>query len=83
MSLKDEIEAKRKEIASLEQAISDRKRELTALENSRVNCEHSYDLPARHYEHEGSHCIKCGINELHADMLSRDRRFAEVGLLRS
>jgi len=70
MSLKDEIEAKRKEIAALEQSIGDRKRELTALENSRVKCAHTFSAAVRGYEHEGGHCTKCGINQLHADTLA-------------
>lgn len=70
-SLKEQIEAKRKEVLAKREEVWREEKILRQLEESRVHCEHEWDKGVKGYEHEGVYCIKCGINDLYADTLKR------------
>lgn len=75
-TIKEKIDDKRKELQQAREAAWRVEKELRLLEESRVDCEHVWDNGVKGYEHEGVHCIKCGINDMYASTLEKYRKTA-------
>lgn len=60
----------------LQQTLRSIDSKITELHNERFNgCQHEFSKPVPGYEHEGGHCLHCGINEVY--YLSNKERFAK------
>ena len=73
MNLKQLIEHERQVLSNLDRSYRRQREVVAALEESRVNCPHEFDEPIPDYEHEGGACKLCGINELYAQTLEKQR----------
>lgn len=66
-TLKQQIEECEYEIRQRQYAIDQYRLKLRSLEVERFDCEHEFTAPIKGYEHEGGTCVKCGINQVHAE----------------
>ena len=66
MSLIKEIEHAQTLLRLAEQEVRARKDIIAKLEGQRSQCRHIFRPAVKGYEHEGGHCIECGINEVYA-----------------
>jgi hypothetical protein len=65
VTLLDQInhaEKKRREIA---RQLAEQDAMIMELKSYRFECDHNFAPALKGYEHEGGHCRKCGINEVH------------------
>jgi hypothetical protein len=73
-TLKEQIAEAKYEISQRREAIKVYERLVTFLEEQRVNCDHEWDAGVKGWEHEGVHCVKCGINDQYAATLKRMKK---------
>lgn len=73
MSLKQQILYAEQRVREAEDELQRRKDQVRILSAKRVDCKHEFDAPMKGYEHEGGYCIQCGINELYARTLARQK----------
>lgn len=60
----------------MQKALQDIQNKIFDLKQDRINaCHHEFSKPVPGYEHEGGHCLHCGINEVY--YLSNKERFAK------
>lgn len=64
MTLIDEINGAKITLRELQRAVAQQQARIKELEYSRFDCDHEWGQPIKNYEHEGEHCIKCGINSI-------------------
>lgn len=65
ISLKDQIEHAEKTRIEMSKRLIEQAQLIAELKSYRWDCDHEFAPALKGYEHEGGHCIKCGINEVY------------------
>jgi hypothetical protein len=64
MTLLEQINQQQQVVHAAEDARREAAVQLNKLLDQRMDCDHDFSKPLKGYEHEGGHCVKCGINEV-------------------
>lgn len=64
VTLKEQIEHAEKKRREIAQRLAEQDAVIAELKSYRFECDHNFAPALKGYEHEGGHCIKCGINEV-------------------
>jgi hypothetical protein len=64
VTLLDQIEHAEKQRRELAKRLAEQDAMIAELKSYRFECNHDFASALKGYEHEGGHCIKCGINEV-------------------
>lgn len=65
-TLLDQITHAQKHLRQLQDRIAEQEQLIRVLEDLRAECNHTWGVPVKGYEHEGVLCTKCGINDMYA-----------------
>lgn len=64
ITLLDRIEHAKKQRREIAQRLAEQDAVIAELNAYRFECDHDFAPAPKGYEHEGGHCVKCGINEV-------------------
>jgi hypothetical protein len=65
VTLLERIEYAEKQRREIAERLAEQDAVIAELKSYRFECDHDFASALKGYEHEGGHCIKCGINAVY------------------